>query len=153
MTGQDTPKNWILLFGSDGGLGSAFEDTREIYRAARIKYLLAPPPGSPAYREFASLNHLHLGGKLRPASKEEERIVRDVRGMQHYIRGKFKSVTRRTTPTWVVLDNIRRGFPPPKDSTKYGLNGGSNDVWKNRIHIFNTAIDTMELPPVGDERV
>lgn len=70
-------------------------------------------------------------------------MIRQVRGMQHYIRSKFKSVAGETTPTWVVVDNIMRGFQCAKD--------GSNDGWKTRTHIFNLAIDTMKLPPAGDE--
>lgn len=137
----------MLLFGSNGGLGSSFEDTREIYQAARIKCLLAPPPGSPAYREFTCLSHYHLGGKPRPASNNEEFIIRQVRGMQHYIRRRFKSVSGKTTPTCMVLDSIMRGFQCAED----GLKDGPKDGRKTRTHIFNLAIDTMKLPPVGDE--
>lgn len=145
MTGQDTPQNWVLLFGSDGGLGWSFEDTREIYRAARIRCLLAPPPGSPAYREFAWLNHCHLGGKPRPASNDEESMIRQVRGVQHYIRYKFRGIAGETTPTWVVVDNIMRGFLSSKGIAK------DSDGWKTRMPIFNLAIDTMKLPPDGNE--
>lgn len=109
---------------------------REIYRAASIRCLLAPPPGSPAYRQIACLDDCQLGGKLRPASGDEEYITRQVRGMQHYIRSKFKNAAGETTPTSVVIENIMRGF--------------QKGDWKTRMPIFHMALDTMKLPPAGD---
>jgi hypothetical protein len=139
LTGQDTSGNWTLLFGSDGGLDGSFEETREIYRAARIRCLLAPPPGSSAYRQISCMDDRHLGGKPRPASDDEEHMIKQVKGMQHYIRSKFKNAADETTPPSLVLENITRGFP-------------KGDL-KARMPIFHLALDTMKLPPVGNAGV
>lgn len=82
MTGNDTPKNIILLLGRD--------DTKEIRKTIkdqRLEALLRPPPGSP---DYVMATGLKLDVDCPPwtpraPSPEEEVEVTKIRNMQHLI--------------------------------------------------------------------
>ncbi|KAK1836849.1 hypothetical protein QBC39DRAFT_429862 [Podospora conica] len=145
FTGQDTPENWELLFGSDGGLRLSLLCTRKTYQTARISLLLEPPPGSKTYRQdIKCMEKASLNKKIRPANVEESSVIRKIRGVQTLIEI-FARKGSKTTPPWLAAQDYING---PRARQEKGKLEDTDSV-----PIFHLAMDTMELPAGGSSVV
>jgi hypothetical protein len=77
VTGEDTPDNFVILFGPDWEKGIT-----DIHKHARIEVLLSPPPGSPAHTQGVFMDEGCPVWRPRGPSVEEEEQLRKVADMQ-----------------------------------------------------------------------
>lgn len=81
MTGEDTPDNFVILFGPDWEKGIA-----DIHKSTRIEVLLSPPPGSPAHLLGGFMDERCPVWRPRGPSAEEEIELRRVADFQRVMK-------------------------------------------------------------------